>query len=313
MKTRISILTAAAGLLCLLASPALLSAGAEDNVRKSFQVRPGGALFLDSDLGSVEIRTQDGDRVDVLVIKKSRRPGDKKILDEFVVRMDQKGRDVEIRGDFIRKGLSRLFSRLGNRLRVSYVITVPREYDLELRTTGGGIDVEPIQGDVMARSTGGSLHFETVTGNLTARSTGGGITCRAVEGDADLGTTGGGIETGPIRGSIKAHTTGGSIRIREAGGFIRAKTTGGSIRAGFAGQPERDCYLQTTGGGITLFLAEDVGFDLNARSTGGHITSDMPMSLKGRITKRAISGRLNGGGPELYVRSTGGSITVKRL
>ena len=312
MKKRMICLTAAAGLMFfMLAAPALLQAGTEERINESFEVKPGGRLSLNSELGSVEIRTHKANRVDVQVIKKSRRPGDKKTLSEFFVRMDKVGGNVDITGDFHRKGLSQVWSRLRNRLKVSYIITVPKEYDLELKTTGGSIKVESIEGMVNARSTGGGLYFGTVRGDLMGRTTGGGIKCQSVEGNADLGTTGGGIETGYINGSIKAHTTGGSISITEANGFIRAKTTGGSIRAGIARQPLRDCYLKTTGGSVTLYMDEDLGFDLNARTTGGRISSDFRMTLDGLIDKRAISGRLNQGGPELYIRSTGGGITLK--
>jgi hypothetical protein len=311
MKKQMIGLTAAGLLLSWLGAPALLQAGTEERINESFQVKPGGMLTLNSEMGSVEIRTHSADRVDVRVIKKSRRAGDKKALSEFYIRMDKNGDDVDISGDFTRKGINRLWSRLRNRLRVSYIITVPRKYDLDLQTTGGGIEVDPIDGMVSARSTGGGLRLETVGGNLMGRTTGGGIVCRSVEGDADLGTTGGGIETGYIRGSIKAHTTGGSIRIKEADGFIRAKTTGGSIQAGFARQPLKDCYLKTTGGAVTLYLDTKFGFDLNARTTGGRISSDFPMTLDGLFDKKAISARLNGGGPELYIRTTGGGITLK--
>lgn len=297
--------------LAFLTVPVQLHAAAEEKINESYQVDPGGTLKLNSELGSVEIRTHTKDRVDIQILKQSRRARDKKALDEFYIRTDKSGNDVIVTGNFKKHGLARLWSRLRNRLRVKYIISVPDVYDLDLRTAGGSIDVDGIQGDIAAQSTGGGLHFREIKGDLRGRTTGGSIRLKSLEGNADLGTTGGGIETGYIAGSITAHTTGGSITIQKAEGFIRARTTGGSIKAAFAVQPKQDCYLKTTGGSVTVHMESGLSFDIDARTTGGRVNSDFPISLEGRIGKRAITGRMNGGGPELYLRSSGGSINLR--
>ena len=91
-----------------------LSAGAEDTVRKTFTVRGGGKLALDSDLGSIEVRSHQKAEVRVEVTRKVRslsRSRREKILKEFQLSFDQEGNTVTIEGDYNRKRFRSLFGR----------------------------------------------------------------------------------------------------------------------------------------------------------------------------------------------------------
>jgi DUF4097 and DUF4098 domain-containing protein YvlB len=109
-----------------------------------------------------------------------------------------------------------------------------------------------------------------------------------------------------------AHTSGGSIEIGDAGGTIDASTSGGSIRARLSRQPRADSKLQTSGGGITVHVAPNVSLDVDAHTSGGDVASDLPVTILGKQNDSSLNGKLNGGGPKLVLRSSGGDIRLEK-
>jgi len=59
-------------ILMLLVLPQITQAVTDQDVKKSFKVNPGGLLNLETDLGSIEVRTSTANSVDVEVIFKVR-------------------------------------------------------------------------------------------------------------------------------------------------------------------------------------------------------------------------------------------------
>jgi DUF4097 and DUF4098 domain-containing protein YvlB len=95
-------------------------------------------------------------------------------------------------------------------------------------------------------------------------------------------------------------------------GKIQADTSGGSVKAYISQQPKGDCRLKTSGGSITVYLAEDVAVNVDAETSGGSIHTDFPVTLQGKISKKELKAQINGGGPELYLYTSGGSIYIKK-
>lgn len=308
--------------LSLLASALLLAlgtapAGAE-TVRESFTVGEGGTLIVDTDLGSVEVRTQGSDRVEVVVSITGSN------VDDFDVVTAQDGDDVRIRGEYERSGS--LFG--GRNPRVHFEITVPERYNVDLGTAGGSITVDDLGGQARAKTSGGSLTFGAIRGPVWGRTSGGSITLASSSGEADVRTSGGSIRIGEVegetvahtsggsieidraRGRVDAETSGGSIRVHEVLGPIRASTSGGGVTAYISEQPRADCRLTTSGGGITVYLADDVAVDLDASgSQKPRCDFELDDAVK---TRTSLKGKINGGGPELFLRTSGGGVRVAR-
>jgi len=121
------------------------------------------------------------------------------------------------------------------------------------------------------------------------------------------------IEVRRVTGNLLAHTSGGSITIGEAGGTIDAETSGGSIEARLSQQPGGESQLRTSGGGITLSVAGNVAIDVDAHTSGGDIETDVPVTLLGKQSDSTLNGKLNGGGPRVVLRSSGGDIRLRKL
>ena len=292
-----------------------LNAGFEDSIDKSFDVGEGGKLMVDTDIGSIEVKTEGREGVRVKVYRKAVTSSESKaeeIFSHFKLDFQKSGDDVIIDGDYDYKKFRSIFGRR-SRLRVRFVITVPEKYNLELKTKGGSIEVSKIEGDVKARTSGGSLRFAYVKGPVWGRTSGGSITLEGCSGDADVNTSGGSIKIGEVKGEVKAHTSGGSIRVKEVMGTINAKTSGGSITAYISKQPQADCSLVTSGGSITAHLAEGIAVDVDAGTSGGHVTTEFEITIKGKISKSKLKAKINGGGPLLYLHTSGGSVRIKEM
>ena len=292
-----------------------LTAGIEDTVTKSFDVGPGGRLQIETDLGSIEVHGEQGDVVRIEVrreFKSSDRGDAEKAFANFILDFDQKGDDVTVRGEYKQPGLSRLWDRMRNKLRVKFVVTVPKEYNAFLQTKGGSVSVSMLEGDVESHTSGGSLSFDDIRGDILGNTSGGGIELGQIEGNVDVDTSGGAISAERVIGDLDASTSGGSIRIDEVSGTVKAKTSGGSVTAFLSEQPESDCRLTTSGGSVTIYLADGLSFDLDAHASGGSIKTEVPLQIQGKVDKRSIQGALNGGGPQLSLRTSGGSIYIKK-
>ena len=296
---------------------ALMTTGAvAETEQRSFDAAAGGRFVLDADWGKVEVETWDRDVADVVV-------GRTDELDSL--EFDEQEGTITVRARRKERGIFGWF-RSGEA--PLFQITVPRRFDLDLTTAGGKIDIADIDGEVVARTAGGSLVVGEVAGSVHGRTAGGSIRIADATGAVDVGTSGGTIRLGRVggpvnarttggsihiddaQGSVSAHTTGGFIRLGEVGGTLDAKTTGGSIHATLARQPEGDSKLRTTGGSIELAVSEDIGVAIDARTTGGRVSSNLPAAAPVSQSKSALVSEVNGGGPKLTLRTTGGSIRL---
>ena len=287
---------------------------------RSFDVSPGSRFVLDADWGQVEVRAREGAVVEVDVERAE------KVLLEF----DQVDDTVTVRSETRNKGVFGWFRNNRGPAPV-FRVTVPTRTDLDLTTVGGNVEVADLEGSVMVSTVGGRIALGEIVGDVESRTAGGSIEVAGASGTVRANTTGGSIRIGRAAGGVEAKTTGGSIHIEESGGpvvarttggsmelgrvhgSIDARTTGGSIGAALAGQPGGDSDLRTTGGSIHLAIAEDIALDLDARTIGGRVSVDIPVTNQQMEGKSKLAASVNGGGPGLTLRTTGGSVQVRGM
>ena len=287
----------------------------EDTINKSFTVEPGGTLNIDTHRGSIEIVAKTGNSVDVKIIrevKTSNKEEAQKVLDKFPIEFDQRGNDVFITAESDERGLSKMWNDLFKKLRVKYIISVPTRYNVDLDTSGGSISVDGLKGRVVTKTSGGSLRFENIEGDIDGKTSGGSIKIGEVIGNTNARTSGGTVTIERAQGDLDVHSSGGSINVHEVLGTIKADTSGGSIKAYISEQPRSDCSLTTSGGSITVYMAEDTSVDVNAKTSGGSVNTDFPVTLRGEIKRDRLEAKINGGGPQLTLRTSGGSIHIKQ-
>ncbi len=300
--------------ICLVVTLSLsLFAGIDGDVRKSFKVKEGGVLIIDADLGTIEVQTGSGNSIEI-DLQFERRSGSSKriksILKDFNLDFDHSGKDLTMTLEY-NKDRHNFWDSVGRYLKVNIYVTVPVRYNLEMQTSGGSIEVDDLEGRLKARTSGGSLRFGKIVGPVDGKTSGGSITLESCKGNVNVITSGGSIRIGEVVGDVRAHTSGGGIHVEEVMGVIDAHTSGGSVTARLSKQPTDDCSLKTSGGSINVYLNSDIKVFVDARTSGGRVSTDFPVTIRGELSKRSLRAKINGGGPELYLRTSGGSINIK--
>lgn len=285
----------------VVAAAALTCAGATgsaqaDDYRRSVPVEPGGLLEIRLDSGSVEVQVGDDDEIEVDAQGGGGWAGGSV---RFELRSD--GRDAEFRGE--NRGW---LGFGGGNVRVR--IRIPEDFSLNVSTGGGAIEIQDIGGDVHARTSGGRIEVDGGEGDVDLRTSGGPIRVDDVHGNLRARTSGGPIDIADVDGSVEARTSGGRIQAHDVGSPVTARTSGGSISVRFVGEAEGD--LQTSGGSIEAELPEGAGVDLDATTSGGRVRMEDEMSLVGHVGHNSIKGELNGGGPRLRLKTSGGNVKL---
>lgn len=171
----------------------------------------------------------------------------------------------------------------------------------DLKTFGGDILIGPVQGDLKAQTLAGDIRAGAVTGSATADTSGGDIRIDRIGGSADARTAGGDVVLVAVGGSVRVETGGGEIRIgivsRDAKGGVSVRNSGGDVTltlpANFHGELD--------------LTASDADWDENA------IRSDFPeITVTRRSGSQQGAGVLNGGGTRVAVRTSSGSIRIRK-
>ena len=165
----------------------------------------------------------------------------------------------------------------GVNLSVRYAIETPREVDVNLRTVNGRIKASGISGTIDATTVNDVIKLEGDTGPIRARTTNGSIRAEigSLTEDAEFSTTNGliGVEVHRCVGSVTALTTNGSMDL--------------TLPADFAGQ-------------------------LDAEARRGRVHSDFSIPVVSKVRNR-LKGEIGEGGEAVVkLRSTNGSIRLKR-
>ena len=176
-------------------------------VIKTFDVRPGGQLTIDLDLGSIAIKTNAGNQVRIAYTKSVRTDinigmaKSKKLkfdrlvqeaLTDFVVIFERKDSNIIIKGKFKRGWeywlrLSQQMPGLLSKLKIDFQGTVPYQYNTDLNTSLNDISVADIAGTVRAQTSLGNLRLGKITGSVWGRtSSGGTITLKRGEDKVDV-------------------------------------------------------------------------------------------------------------------------------
>jgi DUF4097 and DUF4098 domain-containing protein YvlB len=286
----------------------------EEFINQTYAVGPGGKLIVESDYGSIDVRADAGNEVKIQVRFHKDSWSARKIkrfMEHFEVDFSKNGNDVTVRAED-QEHHTGWFS--GSRTpEIQFTISVPKIYNVNLATSGGSIRVGDLEGSAVCETSGGSLHFGNIKGPVDGHTSGGSIQIAECEGTLDVETSGGGITVGSTKGDVRARTSGGSIDISETYGSVQAETSGGSISAKFMKNPLKDCVLETSGGGIGVYGPADLHVDLDAETSGGRVSTDFPVTLTGEIDPQHLVAGINGGGPRLILRTSGGGIRVQKL
>jgi hypothetical protein len=300
-------------LLLLLSSLASLAA-TEEKLNQHFSVQSGGTVVVEVDFGSINLNTN---AISEVVIDAWRKIGRKKKADEEVflrdnpITMTQVGNTVTIRSHG--KTRSSWSWRGRNSNDAKYTISVPAQFNAQIKTGGGDISVVDLKGEVRADTGGGGVKVVACEGAQTLRTGGGGIEVTRSSGSLNGKTGGGSVCVREFQGPVTVSTGGGGLTIEQVQGAVDGSTGGGSISSVLGSEVVDVVKLSTGGGSISVSVPANAAFNLDARTAGGSARSELPVSVVGKLESGHLQGPVNGGGKTVQLRSGGGGIHLKKL
>ncbi|MBB3058886.1 DUF4097 family beta strand repeat-containing protein [Mucilaginibacter gotjawali] len=161
------------------------------------------------------------------------------------------------------------FTNWRESLSISFKIFVPEHVSTDLKTSGGGISLDHLQGNENFVTSGGGLELRSLSGSVHGHTSGGGIDVSNSGEDIDLSTSGGGIIAKNCSGKIRLVTSGGGLILEGLKGDINAHTSGGGIEGS---NIEGELVTGTSGGGIDL---KHMRCSLEAGTSAGDLTAQM--------------------------------------
>ncbi len=293
----------------LAAFPFSAHAKIERVVEKTFAVAPGGQLTAETSGGNIVVKTADDAKVTVVATEKIRAGSDAEadeILKDLTLTIEQNGNDVVARAKYEKHSWGR------QPVTVDFVVTVPVKYNVALKTSGGNLQVADLDGRVHARTSGGNIRLGKIGGDIDAGTSGGDVALEQGAASVKLGTSGGNIRVERAVGPTDADTSGGNIEIGSVENTVRAHTSGGNVTARIVGPMKGDCILSTSGGTVRTTVDKSAAFDLDASTSGGGVeAAGLTITIeKGAVGKSRLAGKVNGGGPLLKLRTSGGDIII---
>ena len=294
--------------------PVSLGAKIERTVEKTFMVTPGGTLRVETEGGSIRVQSSSEPVVKVTALQKIRANTDRKadeLLKKLTLTMEVQGADATATTKYERPvgGI-----RWGQQpVVVDFVVTVPAKFSANLKTSGGAIVIGDLEGKVNVRTSGGDVKLGKISGVVDAHTSGGNVELGEGGAEVKLSTSGGDVKAGWLKGPAVLRTSGGNIRVAQVANTLEAKTSGGNVTAGFVGALAGDCEMSTSGGDVKATVAATTGFRLDASTSGGKVqATGLKITIEqGGLKKSRLAGAVNGGGPSLKLRSSGGDILVE--
>lgn len=228
------------------------------SLHRVFDMSPGGTLVLDLETGgNVEIVGIDAQRVELEAYLRGRNAANS-IVDATVT-----GSEVRVTAKFDRRGRNYSTSH-------QFVVRVPRQFNVNLDSSGGGISIAGVEGTFEGTTGGGEIALTRVSGRARLSTGGGDIDVTDVDLEGRVTTGGGKVRLTRVRGGLRGTSGSGEVIRNEASpsssdAGVRINTPGGRIDLEEA---LNGATLYTGGGGISVGRARGV---VDAQTGGGRI------------------------------------------
>jgi hypothetical protein len=200
---------------------------------------------------------------------------------------------------------------------LSFEITIPRRCQVEIRTGEAKITVGSLTGDVRVTTETGPVFVHEIEGSLTVRSRSGPVGITACSKTLDVATDTANILVGRALGRTTLASRGGDIEVQRALGEITVRGNGSDAQIGFVAPVRATADLALSGGTLVLQLENNVAANLDLRSSWLgriHLRGELPLEVTaGGIGKSSLQAKVNGGGPNVVARVSGGHVWVHAL
>jgi hypothetical protein len=296
-----------------------------DKVSQTIKVGEGAVLDLAHLSGDVRVSGSGGSEIKVEATKRVRHRDaaeGKRLLDALRVDINNFNNRVEVRTMYPRRAPGR-----GNSMSASvdYVISVPTDAAVTLKSVSGNIFVSNVRGEVRAEAVSGDVNIggtpnvaiaKTVSGDVLARDIG---TQTALVLSTVSGTV---VATGLKVRALEAASVSGDVRITGSQvERLEANSVSGNIEFDAPLAKGGRYEFTSHSGNVRILLTGNTGFELDADTFSGSVRSDVPVTLRSigrteqrerRASPRAIRGTYGDASAILSVRSHSGSVVITK-
>lgn len=146
---------------------------------------------------------------------------------------------------------------------------------------------------------------------LTVDTHNGGIDAQALDGDCRLVSHNGGIKARQVAGQLVVETHNGSVTASVTGSTVDLQTHNGAVHLDATGTTQLGGQVITYNGGVRVDLGKNTATNLACETYNGsvHCSADLGNM---QATRSRVSGQVNGGGPELAVRTHNGGVRINQ-
>lgn len=291
-----------------------------EKVTQTFKVGPEGSLVLTGISGGIKVTGGGGTEIRVEATKRvrHRNPADaKRMLGELRIDFNQFNSRVEVRTVYARGSMNRERESSSS---VDYVVSVPSDAAVAVKTISGDVVVTAVRGEVRAEAISGDVEVSATPNLALAKTVSGDVTARDVASASTLmlGTVSGNVTASGLKvrtlecGSVSGDLSLSGVQVER----VAAKSVSGSIS--FDGPLARGGRYEFTthSGDVRITVPAGAGFELDANTFSGSVRSDLPVTLRGRGPdrerggNRTIRGAHGDAGALLTVRSFSGSVVI---
>lgn len=278
-------------MITALLAGALAIALPQQQLDTTFAVRPGGALQLDALNGAVTISAWERDAMRVRA-----RHGR-----ATAIEIDRRGSRVDIDA-----------RHHGSPQSVTYEITVPRSYNVEVEGVNVRITVDGIRGAATLENVEGAIIVRSVTGPVEVESVSGTIVIENVTGAIAVTSVNQAIRISGTRGNIEAETVNGSVIMRNVdAAAVDATTINGVVEYIGTVRDGGRYFLGTHNGRITMGIPEQANARVGIETHNGRVETEFPVRVGGNM-ERAFSFTLGTGSASIELESYNGTVNLVR-
>lgn len=259
-------------LICLSLSliSSIIAREIEETFKKTIPVNSSTRLTVENRNGNIDISIWDRNEVEIIGHKKVRAGSEddaQEIMELLKIDVTVLASEIEVVTDYPasgnRRGNGGFFEWLMGESHdisysVSYEIKVPKEFDLDLNSSNGRIDVDGSNGRLRMETTNGKINGKNISGSARCNTTNGSINVSfekvTQKDEMSFTSTNGSIKLylpNDIKADVKARTTNGSIDcdlpITDRFGGSRKQ-----LDAEINGGGDLDIYIKTTNGSIKI-------------------------------------------------------------
>jgi DUF4097 and DUF4098 domain-containing protein YvlB len=295
-------------------------------------MRSGTTLVVSTASGSIEAVGQETDQAAVtakIVVRAATEEKAQELAKQVEIRFQETGERLEIKAD-----QPSLLSRQS--ISISYSIRMPQQAGIECESASGSLKVQDLTGNVRARTASGSVEAARIRGSVHLHSASGSVHGNNFSGgDVELDTASGSVRLSDASqvGTCRAHSSSGSVRVEHvqavsihmdstSGGVtgqdincsrLNADSQSGSVSAAFAPSAPDNVVadLSNSSGSVQVILPRGFAGRVDLSVGSGSLHMDRPVTVRGNMDKRHITGTIGEGAGSLTAHTSSGSIDVR--